>query len=213
MTLFIIGTVALSVLAMVFALFLALWTYEDAKVKSDQSPLLWLLLVLFTSPIGIIVYLLAGRTKKDETAPGKYKLAMIASLVAFILSAGLFTVGIVNFVTDEGITGIASTRIGNFSSSWSTVRGGEWRFRARSANGFERRTLNLDAAQLANLHVLSDSGEGILLRMEQGNAVEVIDISGFFDQSININAFQPGRIRTTLEFNHARDVDVVISWT
>jgi hypothetical protein len=185
-------------------------------VKSDQSPLLWLLLVLFVSPVGIIVYLLAGRTKKDEPAPGKYKKAIIAAAICFVLSTGLFAAGLVTFVTAEleGFsTGFGSVSSGVSTVSRSQVRNNVWTYTARSKNGWERRSPNLTAEQLANFHVLSDSGEGVLLlRLEQGDVSETIDISGFFDQQINMSAFEAGRVRITIEFSRARDVDITINW-
>jgi hypothetical protein len=100
MAMFIFGTTFFSVISVVFALFLALWTYEDAKVKSEESPLLWVLLVLLVNPIGIIVYLLAGRVKKVPP-PRKYKKLLIASLVLMIISIAPFVMGIVGYVQYE----------------------------------------------------------------------------------------------------------------
>ncbi|MCL1883553.1 MAG: PLDc N-terminal domain-containing protein [Defluviitaleaceae bacterium] len=211
MHLFIIGTVVFSIFSILFSLSLALWTYADAKVKSEESPVLWLLFVLLINPIGIITYLLAGRVKKDVPAPGKYKKFLIISLVGFILSTGLFTVGVVNFVTD-GSTGIATVRSGSFSFSNSRLRDNVWTFTARSANGHERRSPNLSAQQLANFHVRSDSGENLYLHLEQDNIRETIDISGSFDENIDMSAFQPGRVRITLDFNRTQGVDVEINW-
>lgn len=210
MAFFIIATVLFSFLAVTLSVAMAMWAYEDAKVKSDHSPVLWLLVVLFANPIGIIIYLLVGRTKKAVPAPRKHAKFLAVAAVAFVLSAGLFTAGTMNFVGSN--TGIASVSSGVFSRSWSQVRDNEWTFTAQTANGWERRSPNLDAAQLANFHVLSDSGEGVILRLEQNGIVELIDISGYFDEQINMSAFSPGRIRVTLEFDRARDVDVRVSW-
>jgi len=211
MILFVLGVVFFSLAATAFSVALALWTYADAKVKSDQSPVLWVLLVLLVNPIGIILYLLMGRTNRQAEPPGTFKSLMIAMAVLAILSALIFAVGTVRFVRSES-TGVGSVRSGSFTMVRSNVRNNEWTFTARNANGSERRSPNLNAAQLAAFHVLSDSGDGIMLRLTQENRTELVDISGFFDGYIDMSAFEPGRVRVTLEFNHANDVDVKVSW-
>ena len=208
MVLFIVGTVVFSLVTIGLAVSIALWVYEDAKVKSDQSPVLWLLVVLFASLIGIILYLAVGRTNKDAQAPGKYKKLMIALAVCLIFATGLFVVGIVRYVQDGG----GSISSGTFSMQRSRVSNNVWTYTARSANGWERRSPNLSAEQLSAFHVLSDSGDGLRLRLEQGDLVEVFDISGFFDELIDMSSFEAGRVRITLQFDRARDVDVRISW-
>jgi hypothetical protein len=212
MFLFILGIVVFCVFAIGFSISLALWTYEDAKVKSEESPILWLLFVLLVNPIGIIVYLLEGRAKKDVPPPGKYKKAMLFMLVCFILSAPLFAFGTINFVINVESSGVASVSSMSSTFSRSVVRNDVWSFTARSANGWERRSPNLSAEQLANFHVFTDSGEGVTLLLVQGDVSERINISGFFAQNIDMSAFQPGSIRITLELDRARDIDVRISW-
>ncbi|MCL2386542.1 MAG: hypothetical protein FWC89_03225 [Defluviitaleaceae bacterium] len=209
---FIVSTTLFSILSIVFTIALALWTYEDAKVKSDQSPLLWVLFSVLVFPIGTIVYLVAGRTNKDVEPPRKYKSFLIVSGILYAILTVLFTVSIIGFTVSAMDSGVGSTRIGNFSASWSRVQNDEWTFTARTANGWERRSPVLSAEQLANFHVLSDSGDGIILHLEQGNTQEIIDLSGFHDQQINMSAFQAGRVNVTLRFDRAQDVDVRISW-
>ena len=211
MALFIIGIIVFVFASIGLAVSLALWTYTDAKVKSDQSPMLWMLLVLLASPLGIILYLLLGRVNKDAPAPGGFKKLLIFFAIMFILATGLFTAGTIRFVHGE-YNGGSSITSGSFTFSQNFLRNNVWTFSARTANGTARRTPNLTAGQLAAFHVLSDSGEGLVLRIEQGDRREIIDISGYFDNQIDMSKFEPGRVRIILEFDRARDVDVRISW-
>ena len=208
MALFIISTIIFVLFAIAFPISIALWVYEDAKVKSDQAPVLWLLIVLVGNIFGFLIYMLAGRTKKDVKAPGKFKGFMIAMLIGFILSSGLFTAGLINLIVQEGF----SVTVGTFMSSRNRLKEDVWTFRARSANGYVRRTINFSTTQLANFRVQSHSGEGLTLRLEQDNIVEIINISGTYNERVDMSAFSPGKIRIYLEFDRARDADVILSW-
>ena len=77
-----------------FTVMLGLWTYEDAKVRSDNAAL-WTLIVLLTSLTGLIIYFLTR--SKTEKSPGKYKTPLIASIVCFGLATVLYIAGIVTF--------------------------------------------------------------------------------------------------------------------
>lgn len=79
-----------------FTTMLGLWTYHDAKVRSDNATM-WTLIVVLTSYIGLIIYLAAGR-KKSEKSPGKFKKLMIASLVCYIVSFIAYMIVIFGFV-------------------------------------------------------------------------------------------------------------------
>jgi len=212
MAVFIISTILFSILAVALSLTLTVWTYEDAKLKSNHSPMMWVILVLFTSPIGIILYLLIGRHKKDVPGPKGFRAAIIIFTVLFLLSAGFFAYGTVRFVQEASGSGLSSVRTGSFSGYRSNVRDGEWALTARSANGRERRSPDLTAQQLENFHVFSDSGRGVTLRLEQDGRVKSIDISGYFDRVLDLSAFEPGRVRVILEFDRANDVYVRVNW-
>ena len=212
MALFIISTIVFVIFAIGIQLALALWVYEDAKVKSDQSPVLWLLVAFFGSIPGFIIYLFAGRTNKEVPPPGKHKTLLIVTVVGFFITITLFFTSMFRFIIiEEG--GSVPMSSGSFSMTRDRLRDDSWEFSARSANGHVRRTPTLTAAQLNNLYVTSYSGDGVTLRFEQGNIIESINLSGnVINQHINMSSFSPGRVRMKLEFNHARDIDVVISW-
>ncbi|MCL2372097.1 MAG: PLDc N-terminal domain-containing protein [Defluviitaleaceae bacterium] len=209
MTIFIISTILFSILALAFTLTVTVWTYEDAKLKSNHTPMIWVVIVLFTSPIGIILYLIIGRHKKDVPGPTGFRLPIIIFTLLFLASAAFFTYGTVRFVQEVGG---ASVRMGSFSGSRSHLRNETWTFTANRANGHERRNINFTAAQLNDFHVFSDSGGGTTLRLEQNNNVKTVDISGFVDRNVDLSAFEPGRVRVRLDFDRADDVYVRLSW-
>jgi len=81
-----IGVLTISI--MLLLTMLGCWTYTDAKVRSDK-PEIWTLVVLLTPNfIGIVIYLLMGRTKKaDElTAKNKFFIPTIFFGILTILS-------------------------------------------------------------------------------------------------------------------------------
>jgi len=66
-----------------------LWTYADAKVRSN-NPELWTVIVIFVNfPFGLIAYLIAGR-KKTEKSPGKYKKLLIIFAICFVFSSVIY---------------------------------------------------------------------------------------------------------------------------
>ena len=209
MILFIIGIIAFVGSIFAFILFQGLWTFEDAKVKApDHPPLLWVLVVtLFSSPLGLLIYLLVGRSNKQANAPGKYKTAFIVSAIAFVVSIILFVVGTVTFVLN------ADTNTNTFIMFNSRTRNQEWVMTGRSANGSRSHSPTLSATQLGNLAVSSTNSEGaIMLVLTQGSIREVVDITGDFFGTINTSSFQPGRINMRVQFYQARDINITINW-
>ena len=79
-----ISGLVLAAIGITMAVFLGMWTYNDAKERSD-NPALWTCVVLFATIPGLIVYLLVGRNKTGESA-GRYLKPLIASTVAFVLN-------------------------------------------------------------------------------------------------------------------------------
>jgi len=80
-----IAGLTLAVVGIAIAVFLGLWTYNDAKERSDD-PALWTLIALVVPmPIGIILYLLVGRNKAGQST-GRYLKPLIATAVVFVLN-------------------------------------------------------------------------------------------------------------------------------
>ena len=59
-----LGLLVLSALALLTML--GCWTYSDAKKRSDKPEIWTLIVLLVPNFIGLIIYLLVGRTKKPE---------------------------------------------------------------------------------------------------------------------------------------------------
>lgn len=60
---------------LVFAVVLPLWTYSDAQRNSEQSALLWALVVFFGGILGILLYLVIGRESRGggrRGGPSRY---------------------------------------------------------------------------------------------------------------------------------------------
>jgi len=218
-TLFILSSVLFAVSIILFMVFLGLWTYKDAKVKSDHSPVLWVLVVLLVpNMLGILIYLLVGRNKKDVPAPGTFFKPMITFVVIFILSIFLF-VGSTVWVTLDDTTvfgGGMTLNTGVWGGHSSRYANGEWAVSTRSGNGTMRRTHELDETQLSNFTVQSSNSEGRLyLELQQGDTNYTMELTGQVMGDIDLTAqgFEPGRIRMTLRFVNARDVSTVIRWS
>jgi len=96
-------------------------------------------------------------------------------------------------------------------SSSSTDNG--WTLTAKSADTGESHFADLDDAALAAFQVKSTSSTGkSFLTITQGDTEISIDISGEFDENIDMSGFEPGQIKFHLNFEKANDVDVAISW-
>jgi hypothetical protein len=97
-----IGLFVLSMLALVTML--GCWTYTDAKKRSDKPEVWTLIVLLVPNFIGLIIYLLIGRTKKaDDPAPGRNR--FFIPLIAF----GITTV--ITFISTLTATILVSLNI------------------------------------------------------------------------------------------------------
>jgi len=85
---FAMSSIVLLASGFAMVVFMGLWTFADAKVRSDE-PILWTLIAVFGNPIGIILYLTIGR-KNDEESPGTYKVSLIISCICFLVSMVVF---------------------------------------------------------------------------------------------------------------------------
>jgi len=194
-------------------IFLGLWTYHDAKVKSVHAPGLWVLVTLLVpNGLGVVIYLLVGRVKKDVPAPGNFKKAMIASVIFFVISIGFLITGSIQLAISESFGGTMNTGTTFMSSEFS--RAGSWTFSARRANATRSRFINISQSELDNFHVSAslESGE-MILRLEQGSIVEYIDLfefDGFID--LRGMGFRNGRIRAIVSLDNAERPRFEITW-
>jgi len=221
MTLFIIGIVAFSLSMLGVLVFLGLWTYKDAQIKSEHSPGLWVAVVLLVpNLLGFIAYLLVGRTKKDVPATHKYRRALIACLVIWVLSLGLFVGSAIRMAVTDSFDSWGSTTINVSTGSTFMTRdsfshrNNRWTFTARRADAVRSRNIQLSAGEMTSFHVSGESSDGnVFLRVEQGTRVERFDIT-MFSGYINLldYGFEPGRHRVAILMEEARDVRVEITW-
>ncbi|MCL2592771.1 MAG: PLD nuclease N-terminal domain-containing protein [Defluviitaleaceae bacterium] len=212
MSFFVFSTIFFSLAILGFHLFLGLWTYHDAKARTE-NPAMWTLIVLFVPNfIGLIIYLVAGRDKTKQGS-GKFKKAMITFLVLFIVSTGLFIGGTIRFayLVEGGSWNSSSAGVQFGASETSTPS--RWRLSFRSSNRDRTRTATLSAEQLRNFHATGNAEEGtVFLRITQGATTKTWDISNDFDEILDLSDFSPGRTRLEIFNENARHVRVSLDW-
>ena len=82
----IISALLLAVVAIALVVFLGLWTYSDAKERTDE-PAFWTLIVLFIPmPIGLIIYLVAGRRDAASQSSNSFLKPLITTAVFFMIN-------------------------------------------------------------------------------------------------------------------------------
>ena len=228
MTLFIVSAVAFGIVTVVLMLFLGLWTYKDAQVKSDQSPVLWVLVVLLVPNfLGLVVYLLVGRTRKQNPAPGNFRKPLITfailtgiTFVIFIGSAINFAIsesGFGNTVTSRYSRGMmvdafGNARRGTFFGLNSRNINQEWNLTVTRGNGTIRISPNLSENDLAQIYVTGNTGVGeVFLQLEQNGRVKEVNVTEF-SGSVDTTGFEPGRIRMIALLENAEDVQLTVTW-
>ena len=200
-----------------FIVLLPVWTYSDAKERGSSNPVFWTIIVAIGCfPVGLVIYLLAGRNNKDVQTSKKYKKALIISFFCIIPAIVFFIVGIVTLGIARDSEGFY-LQSGQFRTLSRNVYEQEWVVSASSADGFVRRNFDLSESDLANMTVFIRIYGGIVgLTFEQieSGIVEIFPISNEPDTRINIDTtqFEPGVIRKTLYFLEVTDVEVTISW-
>ena len=210
MALFIIGLVSFVLTFIITLLILGLWVYEDAKVKSNQQPGLWVLIVLIVpNLIGLIIYLLVGRTNKSSPSPGTYKKPLIAAAVCFLIAIGLFIGGLIHFTSADRFD---AQHIGSFVGIHDNANSRGWTVSADIANGTSQRNFSLSASELAAFYAISSANGEVWLSFRQGERAKSVDISGIFSGPIDLSGFDAGRLEITMEFVNAENVNTAISW-
>jgi hypothetical protein len=228
MGLFISSAVAFGVVTMVLMLFLGLWTYKDALVMSDQSPALWVLVVLLVPNfLGLVVYLLVGRTKKQHPAPGSFKKPLIAFAILTALAFVVFIGSAINFSMTEGgfggnrtaryvsgtmVDAFGNARRGTFFSLNASHRNQEWNLSVGRGNGTIQISPRLSEAELAQIYVAGNASRGeVFLQLEQDGRVAEFHVTEF-GGILDVTGFAPGRIRMIASLENAEDVRLVVSW-
>jgi len=214
MLLFVISIIIFVVALLGFMAALGLWTYADAKVRTDK-PGVWTLIVVFVPNfIGLLIYLLVGRNK-DVKSPGKYKKTLLAFIVCFFLATGFLIGSSVRLVVSD--TAVAEwnemfpgTRvsIGKVEHFWNK----QWTVSFGKSNAELSRRVNMKAGDLAAFRVIGNAESGkLFLRITQNNIEKVVDITDY-NGPVDMREFQPGRVRLTLFNEDARNAGATLSW-
>jgi len=131
---------------------------------------------------------------------------IIIGVVAMLVIAAI-VLGIV--FTREGVV----VKSGAISGGLSYVKNDTWSTTASKFNGHCRVDKTLNSDNLATFRVNSTNSDGkVFLKLTQGDVEKTIEITGEFNDKIDMGEFKPGRIRLRLEFEHAEDVNISISW-
>ncbi|MCL1987692.1 MAG: hypothetical protein FWG64_06960 [Firmicutes bacterium] len=224
-----IASVALMLISLLLLfLFLGLWTYNDAKVKSDKSPGLWVLLVLLVPNfLGFICYLLIGRTKK-ESAPGLYKIPLIVSGVFFaftlvfaIVATIIFAFNdvdmsrqteFVGFSTGSSEDAFGNARSGNFRNLRTSQGNQDWQVSVGSGNGFLQISPQIGTGESVALSVSGNLTAGnAFLHLEQDGTINIIAIHDLVENTEQF-IFQTGQIRMQVYFEQAENVELQVFW-
>jgi hypothetical protein len=193
-----------------FVTMLGLWTYADAKIRTDK-PVAWTLIVLLVpNLLGLIIYLLVGRTKMG-TSTGKFKNPSIAFAVCFVLAAGLLTGSFVNLMATDG-TGLSAwngVSIGKVENYWNR----QWTVSFKTSGETLTKTVNLSDDDMAAFHVIGNCDSGKLyFRISQGETAKTVDISDFFNESLDLSEFQVGRVKLAIYNDEAKNASISVSW-
>lgn len=131
-----------------------------------------------------------------------------------VIVAALVIVAVLGVVLSVVFTREGVVVQSGFSSNYSSyMKNDTWVATAKSINGNSRVDVTLNAENLAAFRVdaTNDSGK-VFLKLTQGDVEKTIEITGAFNDKIDMGDFQPGRIRLRLEFEHAGVVNVIMHW-
>jgi hypothetical protein len=86
-------------------------------------------------------------------------------------------------------------------------------FSASRANGRFTTNVDLNADNLLVFHVENTNSAGTAsMVITQDNTERTFDISGEYNDNLDMSAFEGGRIRIRLVFENAENVNLVINW-
>jgi len=198
-----------------FIILLALWAYTDAKAKASLHPVIWaLVVVLGLFPIGLIIYLLIGRTNKKEPRTNKYKKTVIIAFLLIFPSFFFHNVGVFRLSTADQREGFF-LNTGQFYELQQSVGEQTWTISAERAYGFVERNFSLSQSDLENLTSsleIFEGGVALGITQIKNNEAESFVISDEPTTRIETTSIEPGIVRKTVYFHNAIDVNLVISW-
>jgi hypothetical protein len=193
-----------------FVTMLGLWTYADAKVRTDR-PAVWTLIVLLVpNLLGLVIYLLVGRTKMKRSE-GRFKRPLIAFAVGFVLASGLMIGGCVNLLMTDGgdLPTWSGVSIGRVENYWDR----QWTVSFKASGEEMSKTFSLSDEELAAFRVTGNCDSGRLyLRISQGEIATIVDISDSFNGPVDLSAFQAGKLKLLILNDEAKNASIVVSW-
>jgi len=135
----------------------------------------------------------------------KMKFIIIGVVAILVIAAIVVAIAF----TREGVV----VKSGAISGGLSYVKNDTWSTTASKFNGHCRVDKTFDSDNLAAFYVNSTNSSGkVFLIIIQGDVEKTIEITGEFNDKIDMSEFEPGRIRLRLEFEHAEDLNVSVSW-
>ncbi|MDR2514986.1 MAG: hypothetical protein LBD02_07275 [Christensenellaceae bacterium] len=210
-TLFVLaGSAVFLLLWLGFIVLLGFWAYEDAKTRSDK-PLIWMLIVLLVPNfLGLLIYLLMGRTKA-KTGPNRFKKPLIALAASVLLAVALIAGGAAWLFTRDAaeLHSVPGLSVGMIESSW----GKQWNLSFKVSGAEFNKTVDLSQAELERFHVSASCDSGRLyLRLSQGAVEQDFELSGAFDERLDLSAFQPGKLHLLVYNDEAKNASLRMSW-
>jgi hypothetical protein len=185
--------------------FVGLWVYTDAKRRGNQ-PITWTLIALFIPNfMGLLLYLLMGRKTKVNGFTNKFKVPLIATALVFVISVSSF---IFYIATAHEIPVFEGVSIGMITNN----TGNEWNVSFKSSGEVLRRTIRFRDEQLNNLYVSANCEQGnMFLVVIQNDTVKAVNISKF-EGRLDLNEFEPGKVRFMITNDSAKNASISMKW-
>ena len=128
----------------------------------------------------------------------------------------LFGMLVMLLVVLVGCSSNAVTFSGSYSGQESSKRTETgWTYSLKgSANRTGITNVNFSADNLDVFHAKSTSGGGqVSLIISQGDTELTVNLTGEFNEDVDMSGFEPGRIKLQLVLKDAVDVDVILTWS
>ena len=211
-----VNTIISIMLFIAFIIFLTLWAYTDAKVRTLHPAFWTIVIVLGCFPLGLMVYLCVRRTANEGELPANsYKKAVIITFILIIVSVTINMIG-TQLINTLNSREYAVRNLGQFYNLQHSIDEQEWVISANEANGSVDKIVYLSQDDLDNLTVSIQLIEGTValgLWHPESDAFERLIISSEPITMIDTSQLEPGRIRKMVYFSDVTDVNLVINWS
>jgi hypothetical protein len=202
LVIFVLAIVALFV-------FLGLWTYRDARLRSEHSALWTVCVLVVPDLLGLVMYLLVGRTRpRPMPFPrNPFFKPLIAALVVFVLACGGGIGAIVGQLDLPTLPGVSIGQVENNV-------GDHWQVSFATSGEQYTRTVNLSASGLAGFTAQGSCAEGSLyLYIIQGGQSTKVDLTSRTQAPVDLSAsYEPGNVQLIIANDGARDASFDLEW-